>query len=411
LERVNRAEGEAEMKEPHRISVRIGVLLVPGALASSGCGNEDLPLPDVTEQALANRAYVVSRDTDLLTVIDLDKLEIVGNVRTQGAFTHMAELNADFTKVYLSSTLTDEAVVVDTRALEVTGRIEVGAEPAHMTLSNDGRLLAVGNEGGGSVSFIDPDNDMEVERLTGVYFPKFIRFDPDGRYAYVANGNAHHISRVELTSFAIDDQISLDGFGMPTMTDEEEGGFADVQIDHNGMLWAAHAQTGRVLVYDTKAKSKATELSAGVGPWVVYAQHPFGAAIPRHYVPNHGDRTVSVLDKTELAVVGEVPGDPESFGVNYSPLVPDLAFIMNRMEEDVAVVNTETQEVIDRISVGGMTETAATTADGRYIVATVSSINRVVVIDPKLRTVIKTFDNVGQYPWSVTIPLGQNYCH
>jgi hypothetical protein len=25
--------------------------------------------------------------------------------------------------------------------------------------------------------------------------------------------------------------------------------------------------------------------------------------------------------------------------------------------------------------------------------------------------VVKAFDNIGQYPWSVTIPLGQNYCH
>ena len=24
---------------------------------------------------------------------------------------------------------------------------------------------------------------------------------------------------------------------------------------------------------------------------------------------------------------------------------------------------------------------------------------------------VKTFDNVGNYPWTVTIPLGQNYCH
>jgi hypothetical protein len=25
--------------------------------------------------------------------------------------------------------------------------------------------------------------------------------------------------------------------------------------------------------------------------------------------------------------------------------------------------------------------------------------------------IIKTFDGVGSYPWSVTIPNGQNYCH
>ncbi|MND00884.1 hypothetical protein D3C83_196550 [compost metagenome] len=60
---------------------------------------------------------------------------------------------------------------------------------------------------------------------------------------------------------------------------------------------------------------------------------------------------------------------------------------------------------------GGNTETAATTADGRYIVAAVSGANRVVVIDAASEQIVKTFDGVGNYPWSVTIPGGQNYCH
>ena len=37
--------------------------------------------------------------------------------------------------------------------------------------------------------------------------------------------------------------------------------------------------------------------------------------------------------------------------------------------------------------------------------------NRVVVIDAMSNDVVKTFDDVGKYPWTVTIPQGQNYCH
>ena len=59
----------------------------------------------------------------------------------------------------------------------------------------------------------------------------------------------------------------------------------------------------------------------------------------------------------------------------------------------------------------GNTETAATSADGKYIIAAVSSANRVVVIDAESQKIVKTFNNVGNYPWSVTIPGGQNYCH
>ena len=38
-------------------------------------------------------------------------------------------------------------------------------------------------------------------------------------------------------------------------------------------------------------------------------------------------------------------------------------------------------------------------------------VSRVVVIDTVTKNIIRTFDNVGRYPWSVTIPRGQNYCH
>jgi hypothetical protein len=41
----------------------------------------------------------------------------------------------------------------------------------------------------------------------------------------------------------------------------------------------------------------------------------------------------------------------------------------------------------------------------------VSSANKVVVIDAVSNDIVKTFENIGSYPWTVTIPLGQNYCH
>jgi YVTN family beta-propeller protein len=129
-------------------------------------------------------------------------------------------------------------------------------------------------------------------------------------------------------------------------------------------------------------------------------------------VPNLGDMTLtSIHAKTRKVEMIPDAADHDSNGVNYSPLAPEKAFVMNRLREDIAVVNTETGEITDRIAVGGTTETASTTADGKYIVAAVSSANKVVVIDAVTNEIVKTFDNVGKYPWSVTIPNGQNYCH
>ena len=43
--------------------------------------------------------------------------------------------------------------------------------------------------------------------------------------------------------------------------------------------------------------------------------------------------------------------------------------------------------------------------------STVSGADSVVVIDARTNGIVKRFDGVGKYPWSVTIPNGQNYCH
>jgi YVTN family beta-propeller protein len=390
-----------------------GVLAIAVVIACAmGCARDE----GLSKKPLENRAYIVSLWSDELTVIDLDRLEIISRVATGGRANHMAELNADFTKVYIDSSESDESVVVDAQKLEVVKRIPTGKHPTHLSLSRDGRYLAVMNEdeGKGAISFIDPVHDVEVKRLSGFFSPHFMRFSPDGRYGYVANLNAHHLTRVDLDTLEIDSHIALDGFGAPPAAVEapDEGGFADAQIDLQGTLYAAHGATGRVLVYDTVAQKKRAELRVGSKPWIAFAEHPFPEVLDRQLVPNFGDQTVSLINGiTSPAAITSLPGDEEAYGVNFSPLAPHKAFIMNRVRQDVAVADMRTGQISTRIPVGGNTETASTTADGRWIVATVSSADRVVVIDAVTNEVVKTFENVGRYPWSVTIPRGQNYCH
>lgn len=373
----------------------------------------DLGSLEPSATALEQRAYVVSRDSEELTVIDLQKLEVIGKVPTGGGENHMAELNNDFTKVYVTSSMTNEAIVVDAKKLAVSGKIEITGHPTHLTASPDGRTIAVMVEDTNEVAFLDMANDSERTRISGFETPHFMRFTPDGAWGYVANISGNFLSRVDMRKLEVTETISLDAYTDRRHVDDE-GGFADAQIAEDGTLFAAHHASGKVLTIDAATGKKQGELSVGKGPWVAFAEHPFKGAPLRHVVPNFGDATVSIIDAEKAikpSVSATLPGDEEAYGVNFSPLEPDLAFVMNRVREDIAVVDTSKGEVLERIAVGGNTETASTTADGKYIVATVSSANSVVVIDVATRKIKKTFANVGKYPWSVTIPKGQNYCH
>jgi DNA-binding beta-propeller fold protein YncE len=389
-------------------------------LACGGGGSEETPdKPDLgtDAKALADRAYIVSLESDELTVIDLNKLEIIARVPTGGVENHMAELNADNTEVFIDSAASDETVVVDTRSFELTDRIQTGRHPAHLSFEPNRGLFAVMLEGEDSVAFLDPQRHEVVKKVAGMHVPHFMRFTRDGKWGYVANAGADHLTRVRMDTLEVDGEIAIDPFELDKDAgDEEDGesGFFDAQIDHTGTLYAAHKASGRVLVYDTTSNQKLTELGVGRRPWVVFAEHPFADVALRHLVPNFGDQTVSLIDGSvarRAVVMATLEGDEEAYGVNFSPLAPNTAFVMNRARSDVAVVDTDGGEIIERIEVGGNTETASTTADGKYVVATVSNANRVVVIDAQSRRIVKAFENVGKYPWSVTIPGGQNYCH
>lgn len=397
----------------------MALVLTSAALAlGAACGSEDASEDaqdgaNVSQEALEQRAYIVSKDSADLTIIDLRTLKVIGNIDTGGVNNHMAELTADFSQAFVDSPETNESIVVDVRTQKVIKRVPLAHYPTHISLSRDGKLFGIVEEDGDSVAFVNPTNGELVKRVEGFHTPHFVRWAADGRYAYVANINAHFISQVDLETFKITNEIPLDGVD-PKSADAmapDENGFADVQIDAQGVLHAADIGMGRVIRYDTMAREKLPELQVGPKPWIVYAEHPFDKINVR-VVPNWGDQTVSMI-RARSADVKSIPeaADQDSNGVNYTPLAPEKAFVMNRLREDIAVINTETNEVTDRIEVGGNTETASTTPDGKWIVATVSSANKVVVIDAVTNKIVKSFEHIGNYPWSVTIPKGQNYCH
>jgi DNA-binding beta-propeller fold protein YncE len=394
----------------------LGCMLL-AVLLGAACndGGDDKPDVGGTKQDLLNRAYIVSLESDEITVIDLNKMEIMARIPSYGVANHMGELNGDYTKFYVDSSKSDKTMVIDVEHFKKVGEIETGKHPTHLSLSLDKSLMAVALEEENAIAFIDTKTDTVKKKLPGFYLPHFMRFSPEGRYGYVANLEAHHITRVDLRTLEIDKEIVMDGFKGSPNPDmaPNEGGFGDCQINQEGMLFAAHSKTGQVLAYDTLTQEKKAEIKVGLKPWIVYADHPFLNVPMTHLVPNFGSRDVSMIDGLHAALAGaeRLPGDEEAYGVNYNSESPSIAYVMNRVRKDVAMVDITQGKLLKRIEVGGNTETASTTADGKWIVAAVSSANKVVVIDAKLGTIAHIFNNVGKYPWSVTIPRGQNYCH
>ena len=388
-------------------------------LALAACGTPKEADQEVTpSDDLTQRAYVISEFSDGVYVIDLETMSHVGTVDVAleaGAINanHMAVVSPAGDKVFVTATNHDAVAVFDAATLEMTGSIAVGAHNTHASARTAANELWVVNEDDNSISVIDMDTEAVTHTIThdSIQVPHMVQFDHRDERAYIANIAGDQLSVVDLASYTVTDVLLAPGVTEAGACDADPCGFADAQIDPDGLLFAAHISGGQVLVYDTVSHTRLADIPVGDQPWSVFVD-VLGASQATYMVPNFGDATVSVLDREALSEIAvSDAGDVESYGVNYSPLVPDRAFVLNRQKEQVAVVDAMDGSLIDTIDAGGTTETAATTADGRYLLLPVSSDDALAVIDVTTLEAIARFTDVGIYPWSVTTLAGQNYCH
>jgi YVTN family beta-propeller protein len=399
------------------------LLLLAPACSSGDSLSEDPPAPD-----LKDRVYVISEQSDEMFVADLRALSEVGSVNTrigEGVnANHMAMISKDQSKIYVSATHKDALVVVDARTLRVQKTISAGAHPTHMGMCEGCGMLGqdelwVINEGGehdddaavpGSISIIDTARDEVVQTLSheSMVVPHFVRFS--GGSAYIPSIGGNQVTVLDVATRQVTDVLVLGGATAGACSGDPCG-FADAQIDPDGLLMAAHIETGSVLVYDTLARERKPDIGGGSQPWAVFVD-VLDNSFSTQLMPNWRDSSVSLLDRKTLIEVARSPeGDLESYGVNYSPLAPGLAFVLNRLKERVAVIDRRTGILVDALDVGGTTETATTTDDGRYLLLPLSSAGAFAVWDIPEREEVMRFEGVGQYPWSVTTIGGQNYCH
>ncbi|HKP57856.1 MAG TPA: hypothetical protein VJV78_14085 [Polyangiales bacterium] len=400
-----------------------GLLAIVAGCGSDDADGEDKTI-DVSREALEHRAYVVSELSDDLFIVDLKTMKKVGQVDTNVGSgvngNHMAMLSKDGTKLFITATNHDSIAVVDTIAQRVVDTIKIGPHNTHSSAcfgcGPGGRdELWVVNEGGeehaGSISIIDMKLDREVEKIEHPSFvvPHNVRFS--GHKAYVPSIGGNQISVVDRGSYEVTDVLLLRGETKAGACSADPCGYADAQIDGNGVLFAAHIESGIVIAYDTREEKRVADIPMGFQPWSVFVDQ-LSNDFDTHLMPNWGDSTVSIMDRKRLAEINRSrEGDVESYGINYSPRAPGEAFVLNRIKEAVAVIDRESGDLIERIDVGGTTETAATTQDGRYLLLPISSANAFAVYDVETHNEVQRFEGVGKYPWSVTTMGGQNYCH
>lgn len=360
--------------------------------------------------------FVTNRDSSDVAVIDTKTDEVIARI-SLGDFAnaHMAMLTNDGKKLLVSATGRDRFLIVDLVTQKIEKTVVTGQSPEHFDITMDDQYAYVGNMEDSTVSVVDLKAGTEVKRLAGFFEPHGFSVLPGGSKVYVSNFGAHEIRAIDVSSHQTASRLAIGDVHRAAIRDPERylselKGIANPTLTMDGkFVYAADGDAGIVGVIDTRTDRIVATLKVGEAPWRAYAS-PDGLWM---LVINNGDETISVINTKMQKVVTTLQGGPEMTGVNFAQ-GGKKAYVISGGDSAVYVYDMLTFKRINRLKIGNnlALETASTAADGTKVYLASSTDDAVYVID-SITDQVKRIENVGRYPWGVTI-LGSaspNYCH
>ena len=295
-------------------------------------------------------AYVLNRDGDDISVIDLATNSVIGPTIPVGDSPLGMAISPDGSRVYVAG---GGAVwVIDTTTRAAVGPpIQMVAGPREVAITPDGTRAYVALTGPDEVAVIDLATNTVVATISVALKPIGVAITPNGAHAYIAGqGSVSVIEVATNTVIATIQKGAHGGFGWPV---------AAVTPDGTRVYWAGGVNNKSVGVIDVATNS----LLAPVIPVGAYgstgvAITPDGALV---YVVIEveddgmpGNRgSVRVIDTATGMVIGEpiLVGD-SPLGIAITP-DGERVYVTNRTDSSVSVIDVATNSVIgDPITVG-----------------------------------------------------------
>ena len=346
------------------------------------------------------RLYVVCEDADALLVVDTGTKKVVGRVPVGHRPKDVAQ-SPDGQKLYVSNEWSDSVTEIDAKTLKVARTIPAGWGPVGLTTDRTGQTLYVANSIGSDVSVIELATGTEKKRLASWRSPHNVLLSRDGRYVFVSNMLGHlgpwdQTPVSELTIIDANRQIIAQRLQVPGV----------IELRHIAEGPAAEGEDLIIPFMRPKNLNPLIQVSNG---WIlthgVLVLHPSSAAkggyevsqvllddIDEYYAGANGvaftpdgkrilvtaaeANIVSVIDTAKLKQrIKAVPPDQlpnrldsaatfvqRRLETGAEPMAVavskqgDRAYVVNRLDDSLTVINLATTRVEGRIDLGGPKE-------------------------------------------------------
>ncbi|MBV9028920.1 MAG: cation/acetate symporter ActP [Pseudonocardiales bacterium] len=296
---------------------------------------------------------------------------------------------ADTTLQLGPNTVADVGPEVAIPALGAT--IPVGGTPGFVAVSPNGRHAYIANGNARVVTVVDTAvNQVTATIPIAAGPPQFLAFAPDGRTLYVTVFNDQR------TVHAIDVLDTESNTVIATIPQPARPYLPAVSRDGKRLFVPNH-DTASLSVIDTDTNSVITEVKVAPNPhWVAFSRDG-----RRAYTANHESNLVSVIDTTTLEVLATIPVGTSPHSIAVHPNLPLVANV-NYGADTMSVINTVTDRVVATVPVGRHPQDITWAPDGRFAYVVNEGSNTVTVIDARTNRVTATIPT-GAGPTSIAV--------
>jgi YVTN family beta-propeller protein len=381
-----------------RIVVLVAAILAAVAAVQPTSGKSAAPIRErylsPLEMALSpdgRLLYVVCQDSDEVRVVDARSSKVVGSVSV-GHVSRGIALSQDGQRIYVTNAWSDSVSVVDGDSLKVVQTLPTGFEPSGVVVDRGGKFLYVANRLSSDISVIDLETGRETKRLLAGRGASYLALSPDGKFVYATHiypnaGAFRTPPNSEITVIDTARQMVVERKQLHNVA-----GLFHIAISADGKLGVAAQLRPKNLIplahveHGWAFGDSLTLFGSDVGGTVQipideldrYYALPWGVAIApdksKIFLTTAGSESVTVLDVPHLLktvrsrrqlfvndlsasaeyVVARIPVGHNPRGVLLSPDGTRL-YVANRLDDNITVINTETNKVVSTIDLGGPT--------------------------------------------------------
>jgi YVTN family beta-propeller protein len=134
--------------------------------------------------------YVVCEGNDSVLAMDTRTQRVVAHVKV-GSKPRGLAVSPDGLTLYVSNSWSDTVSEIDAGSLQIRRTLKAGWGPVGLTTDRSGKFLYVANSVGNDVSLFDLTTGAEIKRFMTQRYPEQILLSRDGRRVYVSNVLPH----------------------------------------------------------------------------------------------------------------------------------------------------------------------------------------------------------------------------